>query len=145
MPAGSWQIDPLIQDAKDSRGRAPDITLGKRHRVIEALHAAEFRAVDLVVRRIHQEGERHLESVIDLAFVDPEFEPGLDPGNRRQDAKSEAGSIEIEIADRPDEFALQSDFLIGFAQGRIEWRGVGHIDLAAGKGNLAGMFLEMPR
>src|SRR5882757_7690933 len=58
-PDGSWQIDPLVQHAQNSRRGTPDISLGKRHRVIRTLDAAKFLAVKLVVRRIHQERQRH--------------------------------------------------------------------------------------
>jgi len=68
--------DPLIQDAQDPRGGTPDITFGIRHGVIGALHAAEFLAVKLMVRRVHQECQRHLEGIIDLGSVDVEGKPG---------------------------------------------------------------------
>ena len=90
------------------RGHAPDVTLGERHRVIGALHAAKFLGVDLVVLGIHQERQRHLEGVVHLAFVDRQLEAGLDPRHRRQDAKPERGYVEIEIADRLDEVARRA-------------------------------------
>ena len=67
------------------------------------------------------------------------LKPGLHPRHRRQDAKAERGAVEIEIADRLDELALEADFLLGLAQRGIERRSVGRVDLAAGKGNLAGV------
>src|SRR5260370_19754136 len=60
-PDGSWQINPLVQHTQNSRGRAPDITFGERHGVVRALHAAEFLAVHLMVRRVHQERQGDLE------------------------------------------------------------------------------------
>ncbi len=74
-----------------------------------------------------------------------QLEARLDPRHRRQDAKSETGGVEIEIADRLDEFAFQADLFLGLAQRGVERRGVGRIDLAAGKGNLAGVIVEMRR
>src|SRR6478735_9029392 len=145
IPDGSCEINPLIQYAQDSRRRAPDVTLRIRHGVIGTLHAAEFLAVNLVVLGIHQERERHLEGVNHFRLVDLQREAGLDPRDRRQDAKSERGSVEIEIADRLDELALEADFLTGLAQRGIERGSVGRIDLAAGKGNLAGVAGEMLR
>ena len=71
------------------------------------------------------------------------LKPGLHPRHRRQDTKSETGSVEIEIADRIDEFAGKADLLLGLAQRGVERRSVGRIDLAAGKGNLAGVIVEM--
>jgi hypothetical protein len=84
-----------------------------------------------MVGRVHQERQRHLERVVDLGFVDAQFEARLDARQRRQDAKTEAGRIQIEIADRIDESAPQADFFLGFAQRGIERRGIGCIDLAA--------------
>src|SRR6266700_33363 len=119
-PAGSWQTNPLVERAQDARGRAPDIALRIRHRVIGALHAAKFLAVHLVVRRIHQEGQRHLEGIDDLAMVDAQCKAGPDAGDRRQDAESEAGAVDVEIADRIDEGAVEPDLLLGLAQRGVE-------------------------
>ena len=52
---------------------------------------------------------------------------------------------ELEIADRVDERTVEPDLLLGLAQRRIERRLVGRIDLAARKGDLAGMLFEMRR
>src|SRR5882757_9600765 len=100
IPDGSCEINPLVQHPQDARGRAPDVTLGIRHRVIGTLHAAEFLAVDLVVLRIHQERQRYFERVDDFGLVDLQLEAGLDPRHRRQDAKPERGAVEMEIANR---------------------------------------------
>ncbi|MHC2328276.1 hypothetical protein ACVI3S_006296 [Bradyrhizobium diazoefficiens] len=70
-------------------------------------------------------------------MVDRERKAGPDPRDRRQDAETEGGAVEIEIADRLDEVSGQPDLLLGLAQCRIERRGVGRVDLAAGKGDLA--------
>ena len=101
--------------------------------------------MDLVVFRIHQEGERHLEGVDHFGFVDPEIEARLHFRQRRQDAEAERGAVEIEIADRLDELALQAHFLAGLAQRGIHRRGIGGVDLAAGKGNLPGMAAQVRR
>ena len=95
--------------------------------------------------RVHQERQRHLEGIVDLGLVDMQVEARLDPRHRRQDAKPEAGPVKIEIADRIDEFAGKPDLLLGLAQGGIERRGVGCVDLAAGKGDLAGVIVQMRR
>ena len=72
--------------------------------------------MDLMVLGIHQERQRHLEGVNHLAFVDRQLEAGLHARHRRQDAKPECGSIEVEIADRLDEVALEADFLLRLAK-----------------------------
>ena len=76
-------------------------------------------------------------------MVDAQFEAGLYPRHRRQDAKSETGRVQIEVADRIDEFARKADLFLGFAQRGIERGSVDCVDLAAGKGNLAGVVVEM--
>src|SRR5215207_4083983 len=128
---GSCEIDPLIQYAQDAGGRAPYVTLGERHGVIGTLHAAEFLGMDLMVLGIHQERQRHLEGVNHLAFVDRQLEAGFHARHRRQDAKSEGGSIEVEIADRLDEVAFEADLLLSLAQRGVERRSIGCVDLAA--------------
>src|SRR5260370_7012752 len=75
--------------------------------------------------------------------VDAQVEGGRCPRERRKDAKSETGGVQIEVADRIDEFARKPDLFLGFAQRGIERGSVDGIDLAAGKGNLAGMVVEM--
>src|SRR5579863_6623610 len=92
-PDGSWRKDPFVQHAKNPRRRAPDVALAIGHRVVETLHAAEFLAVKLVVHRVHQESQGHLEGIVDFGRVDAQLEAGLDLCHRRQDAKAEACSI----------------------------------------------------
>src|SRR6478609_9301609 len=113
MPGGSWRIDPFVEDPQDPRGRAPDVALRERHRVIGALHAAKFLAVHLMVQGIHQERQRHLKGVVDLRLVDLKRKARPYARQRRQDAESETGAVEVEIADRLDEFARQPDLLLG--------------------------------
>src|SRR6267378_8165992 len=144
-PAGSWQADPLIQHAQNPRGRAPDIALLERHGVVRTLDAAEFLAVHLMVHRVHQERQRNLESIVDFGFVDAQLEARLHPRNRRQDAISEPGCVQIEVADRIDEFPGKADLLLGLTYRRLERRGVGRVDLAAGEGDLAGVIVKMRR
>src|ERR1700730_7252790 len=142
-PGGSWQVDPLIQRPQDPRGRAPDVALRIGHRVIGALHAAELPGVDLVVLRIHQERERHLEGIVDFRLVDAQRKAGPDFCHRRQDAEPEARAVEVEIADRIDEAAIEPDLFPGLAQRSVERRSVGRVDLAAGKRDLAGVVVEV--
>src|ERR1700738_5117352 len=99
MPGGSWRIDPFVEYPQDARGRAPDVALRERHRIVRALHAAKFLAVDLMVQWVHQERQRHLEGVVDLRLVDVQCKTRPHPRQRRQDAEPEAGAVEVEIAD----------------------------------------------
>src|SRR3984893_17801428 len=115
MPAGSWQIDPLVQHTQNSRGRAPDIAFREWHGVVGALDAAEFLAVHLMICRVHQECQRDLERIVDFRFVDAQLEARPYPRHRRPDAKPETGSVEVEIADRIDEFTREPDLFLGLA------------------------------
>src|SRR6185312_3937909 len=98
-----------------------------------------------MVRRIHQKREQHLERIVHFGMVDGEPEAGPDKRHRRQDAKPESGAVDTEIADRIDKGAVEPDFLLGLTQRRVAWRPVGGVDLAAWKGDLASMLVEMGR
>lgn len=86
-----------------------------------------------MIFRVHQESQRDFERIVDLGGVDVQIEARLDTRQRRQNAEAEPGRIQIEIADRLDKLAIETDFLFGLAQRRIERRVIGRIDLAAGK------------
>src|SRR6185295_4280667 len=58
---------------------------------------------------------------------------------RRQNSKARKGEIEIEIADRLDQVAVEPDLLMCFAQRSRDWRLIIGIDLAAWKRNLPGV------
>ena len=96
----------------------------------------------LVVGRIHQEIERHLEGLGDLMRRNRQAEARRDEGHHRQDAEAGAGLIGVEIAGDIDMGAGKADFLLGLAQGRLG-RGLARVDLAARKGDLARMGAEM--
>ena len=55
-----------MEVAHDSGGDAPDVPLAERHRVVFPDAALPFAHVKLVVVRVHEEGERHLEGVGDF-------------------------------------------------------------------------------
>ena len=110
----------------------------------DASMPAEFLAVHLMVRRVHQEPQRHLEDVVDFAWLMRSSNPGLTratvgrmrnpkPCRRDRDSRSDRRN------------RVQPDLFLGFAQCRIQRRGVGGIDLAAGKCDLPGMVVEMRR
>ena len=56
------------------------------------LDAAAFACVDLVIGRVHQERQRHLEGIVHLAVIDAELEAGRHARQRRHDAKAERGA-----------------------------------------------------
>src|SRR5260370_36017789 len=104
-----WLIDSLIQIPQNSGGGAPDVRLAERHGVVVSLYSLPVAGLAMVIGGLHQAGERHLESVGDLAGLEREPVVRRDAGQRRQDAKALEGEIEIEIADRVDTTDRQAD------------------------------------
>src|SRR3954452_5315670 len=90
----------------------------------------------------HQEFQRYLEGIGDLAGIDAEPVVRIDPRHQRQDAKAREGQIKVEIADRLDEFSVEPDLLMGLAERRRLRAFIGWVDAAARKRNLPGMALE---
>ena len=89
-------------------------------------------------RRIHQEGQRHLEAGCHLRRV--RAQGGVagheaDHGHHEEAGRREIG---IEITERTHA-ALQADLLARLPQGRVDRRGILGIDLAAGKSHLPRM------
>ncbi len=96
-----------------------------------------------MVDRVHQKPQRHFEHLVDFVGVGVQLEARPHPRHRGKDAKSKTGGIEIEIPDRGDEGAMQTDLLLRLAQRGVERRRIGRIDLAAGKRYLPGVIIEM--
>jgi hypothetical protein len=59
--------------------------------------------------------------------------------DHRHDAKTRAHLVTVEEAEHLDMGARQTDLLFGLAQRGCDRRGIGRVDLAAGKRDLAGM------
>src|SRR5262245_29419994 len=131
--ATPFPVHLLPQIPQDARGDAPDIALAERHRVIGALDPLPVALEVLVIERLHQDIERHLEGVGDLARVERERVAGRDARDQRQDAEAGEREIEIEIAERLDQRTVEPDLLLGLAQGGAERPVVLLVDLAAGK------------
>ena len=62
----------------------------------------------------------------------------IDQGDERRDAKPGAGEVRIEPSERLDEPRVEPNFFVSLPQ-RRRARRLSRIDLAAGKGDLAGM------
>src|SRR4051812_12233837 len=73
-PHASRFIEPDIEIAKDACRDPPDVTLSERNGIILPDRAAPLAGVELVVRGIEQEGERHLEGLRDLVGVERQAE-----------------------------------------------------------------------
>src|SRR5215210_5529726 len=67
-------IEPDVEIAKDAGRDAPDVSVAERDGVVLADAALPLAGMDLVVCRVHQEGQRHLEGVGDLMPVEGELE-----------------------------------------------------------------------
>ena len=105
-------INPFVQIAQDAGGHAPDIALAEGDRVIVPRHALPVARMALHVGLVHQKSERHLEGVVDFGGVERERKARLDARDRRHDAIAERGHIEIEIAERLDDAAVEADLLV---------------------------------
>src|SRR5580693_661317 len=66
----SLPVEAFIEIAQDTRGDAPDVTILIRHRIILPGDAPPVAAMALVVLRSHQEGERNLERLRYLGFIE---------------------------------------------------------------------------
>ena len=106
------------------------------HGVVFSPPPLPFAVLEQMIGRVHQERERGLEHLVDLEPVERERERRFDQRDQGRDAKSGAGEIGIEPAERLDEPLLEADLLARLAQsGRA--RSFVRVDLAAGKGHLA--------
>src|SRR5260370_19571248 len=103
---------PLVQVAQYSGGCAPDITPLMPHDIEFPTSPLPSPFFDKVIGRVHQERERRLEDLVDLELVDRWRERRGDERNERGDAKSGAGKVGIEPADRLDGPLFQSHLLL---------------------------------
>src|SRR5260370_7608163 len=98
--------------------------------------------VEPMIGRDNQKGERRFEHLVDFEPVDRERERRIDQRDQRGDAKTSAGQVRIEPAERLDEPLVKPDLLPRFAESRLARRLTG-VNLAAGKGDLPGMSAQM--
>ena len=132
-------MHPLVEVSDHSCGRTPDIVSLVWHRIVGAHSAPPFALVQLVVGRVEEEVERHLEDGRDFARVDFQLEPRCDEGNHGIDVEVRAGPVVVEIAQRLDPRLVQADLLAWFTLRRLEFVVVVRFDLAAGERDLAGV------
>src|SRR4029077_20985613 len=103
---------------------APDVALAERHRVVASHHTLPITAVQRVILLVHQKGERHLKGIVDFGTIERGGERRIDARQRRQNPKSREGEIEVEIADRLDQVAVETDLLMRLAQRSRDWRSI---------------------
>src|SRR5437764_13101839 len=99
--------------------------------------------MQLMVGGVHQERQRHLEGVVHFRLVDAQPESRPHARDRRQDAETETGAVQIEISDGIDEFTAKADFFLCLSQRGLQWRSVSGIHLAAGKSKWPGVTVQM--
>src|SRR6185503_3729212 len=128
--AGVSPVNPIVQIAQYTRRHAPDVALAEGDGIIVPRHALPVAHMALHVGLIHQERQRHLEYVVDLRGVEREREAGRDARDHRNDAVTERGHVEVEIADRRHVRAGKADLLLRLAQRGGEWVFIDRVDLA---------------
>lgn len=124
----------------------PDHPLVPGHRPERAVAALDHPAVQLVVFRVEQEVQRHLEHLGHLERIGVGFHRRHDHPDHRGDDETGAGDVIVEPAQDGDAVAGQTDLFLGFAQGgdhRIAV--VSRFQPPTGKADLAGMMGQMRR
>src|SRR5262245_17940357 len=96
--------------------RAPDVALFKRHGIKAPLGARKRARVCCVVAHVHEEGERYLEGIGNLARIELELKAFAYDGDDRNDAIAGSGAVRIEVAERIDETLFEPDLLVRLAQ-----------------------------
>src|SRR5262249_47597074 len=134
--------NPLIEVVQDTCGNAPNVTVPVRNFIIVARDAVPVAALALVIIRSHHVFEGGLEHLGDFEPVERQLKIRDYPRYHRQNAKAAEGQIEVEIPERLDQRRRQADFLLGLTQCSPCGRFV-TIDLAARKGDLAGMARQL--
>jgi hypothetical protein len=99
--------------------------------------------VPLVIARIHQEAERHLEDLGHLMRGKLQRETRAHQTDHGHHGKAGAGDIGIQRTEHADMAAVQSDLFLGLAQSRRDHVRILGIDAAAGETDLPGMVGQM--
>src|SRR5580700_9716889 len=110
------ETDAFVEVAQDTGSHAPNVALRELHRIVFADDALPVAAVQRVILRVHQEGERHLEGLVDLGMIERDPIPGIDSSDRGQDAKAAERQIKVEMSDRIDQAGVEADLLLRLAQ-----------------------------
>ena len=94
----------------------------------------------LMIGRIHQEGQRHHEGLLNFLWRQHQrlgLHRGIQQSHDGVDPIARAGGHARQVAQHLDLMASQTDFFCRLAQGPIGDRGIFRIQPAARKGNLA--------
>src|SRR4029077_10296882 len=109
----SASVYPFVEVPKYGRSRAPDVMIAKRDRVKIEGEPVPVSALTLVVFRRHQESERYLEGVVNLSLVEPKCKARSHTSEHRQDAMTERGHVNVEVANWLHKAARKRDLLLG--------------------------------
>src|ERR1700730_8482877 len=124
-----------IEGEEHPGGGAPDIAVAegdveKLHLLVAACGAA---AVPVVIGRIEQVLERHLEGFLNLLGVEQQLEVRLHEGHHRRDAKAGVHEVVRQVTDYRHEALGETDLLTRFAQCRRDRAAVRALDAPAWK------------
>jgi hypothetical protein len=103
----------------------------------------ELPVMALVIRRIEQERQRHLEDVLHLALVQLQLERRRHQADHGRDAKARARVVIRECAQHLHRGGRKADFLVRLTQRSCLRRRVERFRSAAGKAHLSGVRLEV--
>ena len=77
MRSRSSPINPFVQIAQNPRRHAPDIALAEIDGVVVPRDALPVACIALHIVLVHDIGERHFETRVDLALVNVSVKPGF--------------------------------------------------------------------
>src|SRR5262245_46288402 len=109
-------VDSLPQIAEYARGHSPNFAVVERNRVDAGDQPVPFCVFTLIIFRFHQEGEWHLEGVVNLVAVDAKRKTFAHTRKGGQDAIATRSYMDIKIADRLNEAAVERDLFLGLAE-----------------------------
>ena len=92
-----------------------------------------------MIGRIHQEDQRHFESLRDLVIVELEGMSGLDQPDHWRHHETAAGEVLRHGTEHLDVRAMQPDLFFGLTQGGGNRRGIARFGAPAWKGHLPGV------
>ena len=106
--------------------------------------ALPHHRVGIVIGLVEQHVERDLEPAFDLARIGDQRQVGRDHAQNRRDLESGPGHVFVARSDHADLGGVHRQLLMRLAQGGLHRR-FARVDLAAGKGDLAGMATQRLR
>src|SRR5574343_975160 len=142
---GLEKSKPLRQGADHPSRRPPDEILAVGHGKVIPQSPAVMQRMPLMVRRIEQEGQGHLENFGHLKGIRLQVERRCYQSHHRRYPKTRSRSVFGQKTNDLHTLPRQPNFLLGFAQSRIHRCRIVRLDPPAGKADLPGMIPQMCR